>query len=60
MNLLLIVAVGYLFFKIPGQKKTDNTDLKVASAFSDTVTVRAPVLAYVNGDSLNEQYDFIK
>jgi Skp family chaperone for outer membrane proteins len=53
--------IGYLLWKTnspSGQPDLEN--VPVASAFVDTANVKAAVVAYINGDSINSQYQFIK
>ena len=55
------VLIGYLLWKTnspSGQPDLEN--VPVASAFVDTANVKAAVVAYINGDSINSQYQFIK
>ncbi len=60
LNVLLIAAVTYLFFQVNKNKVVDTTDaLPSTSVFSSADSVKAPIMAYINGDSLNSQYKFI-
>jgi Skp family chaperone for outer membrane proteins len=55
------MLIGYLLWKTnapSGQPDLEN--VPVASAFVDTSNVKAAVVAYINGDSINSQYQFIK
>ncbi|MBX7050423.1 MAG: OmpH family outer membrane protein [Flavobacteriales bacterium] len=60
ISVLLAIAFGYLFWKT--SKTTQRTDsdepVKVAQAFQGD-SVKATVVAFVNGDSLNANYRFI-
>jgi outer membrane protein len=62
-NVVLALAVAYLFITLPRRdekKEFSGADtVKVATAFSDTSETRPPVVAYVNGDSINGKYAFI-
>lgn len=65
INVLLIVAVVYLFVKTSsGESSSESTstsyELPENSAFKDGGAIKAPILAYINGDSLNANYKFIK
>lgn len=60
INALLIAAVVYLFIQI--NKKAEVSTVNVLpenSAFNSTEGVKAPIMAYINGDSLNSKYKFI-
>lgn len=63
ISALLLVAVAYLFFRKPPQTPlvdaATGVEVKVAEAFSGTEGAKPVVLAYVNGDTLNEHYAYI-
>lgn len=60
INILLIAAVVYLFFQINKKTEVSPTNvLPVNSAFNSTEGVKAPIMAYINGDSINAKYKFI-
>jgi outer membrane protein len=60
INVLLIVAVIILFSRTSGSQPAGHAATPATpSAFSDTSAARAPVVAYINGDSINEKYAFI-
>lgn len=63
INAVLIVAVGYLFLRKPSHAPLTDVEtgkeVKIAEAFSGEESPRPVVLAYVNGDTLNERYAFI-
>jgi Skp family chaperone for outer membrane proteins len=60
LSILLAIAVGYLFIKDSknNHNTSEDTVVKVADAFQGD-SVKATVVAFVNGDSLNVQYRFI-
>lgn len=60
ISLLLAIAVGYLLWKSSANSTSSHTNetVKVAPAFQGD-SVKATVVAFVNGDSLNEKYRFI-
>jgi outer membrane protein len=62
LNILLVIAVGYLFYKTSGSGKAQSTgevvEANVSSAFSDTSAYETPVVAYVNGDSIMSKYTY--
>lgn len=64
INALLIVAVGYLFLRKPVQAplvdSSTGAEVKIAEAFSGQEGARPVVLAYINGDTINNNYAFIK
>lgn len=64
INALLILAVGYLFYKTAA-KKEDEVEIampsvqeNVSSAFDDTSNYKSPVVAYVNGDTIMAYYNY--
>ncbi len=58
---LQFILIGYLLWKTNEPTgKPDLENVPVASAFVDTAHVKAAVVAYINGDSINSQYQFIK
>ncbi len=63
MSAVALAVAGYLFFKKPEQVSLVDTrtgaEVKVAEALAGEDGPRATVLAYVNGDTLNEHYAFI-
>jgi len=63
ISAILLVAVAYLFFRKPPQTplidSATGAEVKVAEAFSGTEGPKPVVLAYVNGDTLNEKYAYI-
>jgi outer membrane protein len=61
MSFILALAVGFLFYKTTKKSASDDPTLPVieAPAFANTDSVRATVMAFVNGDSLTEKYKFI-
>jgi outer membrane protein len=55
------VALGYLFWNQHNRNQTSALpDAQEASAFQDTANVKSAVVAYVNGDSINMHYQYIK
>ncbi len=55
------VALGYLFWNQHNRNQTSALpDAPEASAFQDTANVKSAVVAYVNGDSINMHYQYIK
>ncbi|MEY3399131.1 MAG: hypothetical protein RL220_1725 [Bacteroidota bacterium] len=64
VNALLIAAVIWLFVRTgkgdSGSSLPEAQDIPVASAFADTSGVRAPVVAFVNGNTVSEQYLLIQ
>ncbi len=55
------VLIVILFWKTAGGSHEESVEnVPVASAFVDTANVKAAVVAYINGDSINSQYQFIK
>ena len=62
LSIVLSIAVGVLWYKVSavnsGQNDT-SAEAPSAPAFSSEEGPRAPIVAYVNGDSLNTKYDFI-
>ena len=64
INILLVIAVGYLFYASPGKTgtKTSPDDMhagtEISAAFKDTSSYSPPVVAYVNGDSIMNQYTY--
>lgn len=62
INVLLVAAVVYLFVKTSssgGSEAASSVSLPANSEFSSPEGPRAPILAYINGDSLNANYTFI-
>jgi outer membrane protein len=61
LNLLLVAAVGYLYYYDFSGKKVKEVAAKINSSYTSTDTgVHRPVLAYVELDSLNENITYIK
>ncbi len=61
LNIVLLLAVGYLYYYDFSEKKTKEVAAKFSSSFvtTDSNGYRPP-LAYVELDSLNERITFIK
>jgi outer membrane protein len=61
ISFVLALAVGFLFYKTTKKSVSDDPSLPVieAPAFANADSVRATVMAFVNGDSLTEKYKFI-
>jgi outer membrane protein len=61
VSAVLAILVGVLWFKVSGLSAGDVAEesITVAPAFAGESGPRATVVAFVNGDSLNSQYDFI-
>ena len=61
LNIVLLLAVGYLYYHDFSGKKTKDVAAKLSSSFiaTDSNSYRPP-LAYVELDSLNEKITFIK
>ena len=61
LNIILVLAVGYLFYYDFSGKKTEQIATKLSSSYksSDSNSYRPP-LAYVELDSLNENITYIK
>jgi Skp family chaperone for outer membrane proteins len=60
ISLLLSIAVGYLLFKKPAAANSAvGTQVEVAPALQSEGGPKPTILAYINGDSLNEKYTFI-
>jgi outer membrane protein len=61
LNIVLLLAVGYLYYYHFSGKKTKDVASKLSSSFmaTDSNSYRPP-LAYVELDSLNEKITFIK
>lgn len=62
LSVVLAMAVGYLLYKTSANGKTIAdvpNEVKIAEAFSGDEVVKSTVVAYVNGDTLNEKYEFI-
>ena len=63
VSILSLALAGYLFFRKPQLSNALETrtgePVKVAEAFSTAEGVKPVVLAFVNGDTLNEHYTFI-
>jgi Skp family chaperone for outer membrane proteins len=62
LSIVLSIAVGVLWYKVSAVNSGQNdtpTEAPSAPAFSSEEGPRAPIVAYVNGDSLNTKYDFI-
>ena len=61
VSVLLAILVAVLWVKVSDLSVGDKPDenVQIAPAFAGEGGPRATVVAYVNGDSLNAQYDFI-
>lgn len=61
LSAVLAILVGVLWFKVSGLSEGASSQeaVAVAPAFTQEGGPRAAVVAFVNGDSLNVQYDFI-
>jgi Skp family chaperone for outer membrane proteins len=61
LSAVLAILVGVLWFKVSGLTAGASSQeaVAVAPAFTQEGGPRAAVVAFVNGDSLNVQYDFI-
>lgn len=63
ISVVALAVAGYLFFKKPQSSPlidaSTGAEVKVAEAFSGEEGPRPVVLAYINGDTLNERYAFI-
>ncbi len=64
LNLVLLLAVGFLYYKVLGDNKPDikNTGTSPASSSGSTIAPKnsGALIAYVELDSLNEQITYIK
>ncbi len=63
LSCALAIAVCYLLFKDSSPASTASAEgggmqLPASSAFADTAKRRAPVIAYIHGDSIMAHYDF--
>jgi len=55
------VALGYLFWnQNNGSSLPDLPNAQEASAFQDTANVKSAIVAYINGDSINTHFQYIK
>ena len=55
------VALGYLFWnQRNGNLPAELPDAPEASAFQDTANVKSAIVAYINGDSINTHFQYIK
>ena len=55
------VALGYLFWnQNNGSSLPDLPNAQEASAFQDTANVKSAIVAYINGDSINAHFQYIK
>jgi outer membrane protein len=64
LNLLLVIAVVFLFVKGAKSKETDvpsevANELPRASAFADTSQVASPIVAFVNSQRISEEYQML-
>ncbi len=58
---LQFLGMGWMFYHFSNSGNNQAaSEVPVASAFVDTSSVRTAVVAYINGDSINAQYQFIK
>lgn len=60
LNIVLVLAVGYLYYYNFSGKKTKDVAAKLSSSSMTTDNGYRPPLAYVELDSLNEKITFIK
>jgi outer membrane protein len=60
LNIVLLLAVGYLYYYDFSGKKTKDVAAKLNSSLMTTDSGYRPPLAYVELDSLNEKITFIK
>lgn len=60
LNIVLLIAVGYLYYYDFSGKKTKDVAAKLNSNYMVTDSGYRPPLAYVELDSLNEKITFIK
>jgi len=60
LNIVLLLAVGYLYYYDFSGKKTKDVAAKLNSSLMATDSGYRPPLAYVELDSLNEKITFIK
>ncbi|MFZ1530419.1 MAG: OmpH family outer membrane protein [Ferruginibacter sp.] len=64
LNLVLLLAVGFLYYKVYGDDKLSakTANATPATSTGNTNTAKAPgaLIAYVDLDSLNERISFIK
>ena len=55
------VALGYLFWNQRNSNlSSELPDSPEASAFQDTANVKSAIVAYINGDSINTHFQYIK
>jgi len=62
LSVVLSIIVGVLWYKVStvhSNQDGNSAETPLAAAFSADSGPRAPIVAYVNGDSLNAKYDFI-
>ena len=60
LNIVLLLAVGFLFYKVySGPKNAEKTAVAVSPQQSRTISASAPI-AYVELDSLNDKIGYIK
>ncbi len=59
LNVLLLGAVIYLFVNKSSAPEMPAVALPENSAFNSAEGAKAPIMAYINGDSLNARYKFI-
>jgi len=58
---LQFAIMGWMYFHFaPSSTHEEQAQAPVASAFLDTANVKSAVVAYINGDSINLHYQFIK
>jgi outer membrane protein len=60
LNVVLLVAVGYLYYYDFSGKKVKDVAAKINTSYQGTDSGRRPSLAYVELDSLNENITYIK
>ncbi len=60
LNVVLVIAVGYLYYYDFSGKKAKNAASAINKSYMSTDSSGRPPLAYVELDSLNENISFIK
>jgi len=60
LNAILILAVGFLYYKVFNDKKTTPAPAHTAKNVSPSENTSRPPIAYVELDSLNENITYIK
>jgi Skp family chaperone for outer membrane proteins len=62
LSVVLSIVVGVLWYKVStvhSGMDGNSSETPIAPAFNGESGPRAPIVAYVNGDSLNAKYNFI-